>query len=123
MSGNGREKEETAVRRDYRFPVIDMRRTGMNMRRLMAEQGVTVRELQQFFGFSAPQAIYRWLDGSSLPAIENLYGLSGYLGVPIDEILVPRDARRTQPGQKDKREALCSPVHGAQSAWTAAGCG
>ena len=41
------------------FPVIDMVETGKNILRLREERGMTVRDLQAYFGFEEPQAIYK----------------------------------------------------------------
>lgn len=71
-----------------RFPVIDMAATGANIARLRRERGFTVRDLQQFFGFEEPQAIYKWQRGKSLPNVDNLYALSALFRVPMNEILV-----------------------------------
>ena len=71
-----------------RFPVIDMAATGANIARLRQERGLTVRDLQQFFGFEEPQAIYKWQRGKSLPNVDNLYALSALFRVPMNEILV-----------------------------------
>ena len=50
------------------FPVIDLAATGRNIRRLREERGLTpVRDLQAYFGFEEPQAIYKWQKGKSLP--------------------------------------------------------
>lgn len=56
--------------------------------RLRLEQGLTVRDVQVFFGFEEPQAIYKWQSGKSLPTVDNLYALSALLDVQMDEILV-----------------------------------
>lgn len=71
-----------------RFPVIDPVATGANITRLRRERGFTVRDLQQFFGFEEPQAIYKWQRGQSLPSIDNLYALSALFQVSMNEILV-----------------------------------
>ena len=34
------------------------------------ERGLTVRELQSYFGFEEPRAIYKWQKGESLPPAE-----------------------------------------------------
>ena len=70
------------------FPVIDPIATGKNILSLRKEKGLTVRDLQEFFGFEEPQAIYRWQYGKTLPSVDNLYALSLILEVPIERILV-----------------------------------
>lgn len=71
------------------FPAIDMIATGKNIIRLRKEQGLSVSDLQEYFGFEAPQAIYKWQQGKSLPSTDNLYALSEMFGVSMNEILVP----------------------------------
>ena len=71
------------------FPVIDLAATGENIARLRKNRGMTVRDLQSWFGFEEPQAIYKWQKGKSLPTVDNLYALSKLLDVPMEEILVP----------------------------------
>ena len=70
------------------FPVIDMVATGENITRLRKDRGLTVRDLQKWFGFEEPQAIYKWQKGKSLPTVDNLYALGTLLDVPMEEILV-----------------------------------
>lgn len=71
------------------YPVIDLIATGNNIRRLRMERGLTVRELQSYFGFEEPRAIYKWQKGESLPTVDNLYALGTLFEVPMDQILVP----------------------------------
>lgn len=73
------------------IPTIDMVRTGQNINRLRKNAGVTVRDLQEVFGFATPQAIYKWQQGAALPTIDNLVVLAAVLGVKIDDILVMTD--------------------------------
>ena len=68
------------------FPVIDLAATGENIVRLRKERGLTVRDLQNWFGFEEPQAIYKWQRGKSLPTVDNLYALGALLDVPMEEI-------------------------------------
>ena len=72
------------------YPVIDLVATGKNICDLRKAKGLTVADLQEYFGFEAPQAIYKWQAGKSLPSTDNLFALSHLLEVPIDEILIPR---------------------------------
>ena len=43
--------------------------TGKQIKRLLLENGYTIREIQGAFGFENPQAIYKWISGKSLPII------------------------------------------------------
>ncbi len=72
----------------YNIPTIDMVKTGQNIAYLRKMAGLTVRDLQDVFGFATPQAIYKWQHGTALPTIDNLVVLAAVLGVAIDEILV-----------------------------------
>ena len=63
------------------FPVIDLPATGANIRRLRQTKGLSVRDLQQFFGFEEPQAIYKWQRGQSLPLIFCILGRDGHGGI------------------------------------------
>lgn len=73
------------------IPTIDMVRTGQNINRLRKNAGISVRDLQEIFGFATPQAIYKWQHGTALPTIDNLVVLAAILGVKIDDILVMTD--------------------------------
>ena len=70
------------------LPVIDMIRTGDNIRALRKQCGLSVHDLQGIFGFATPQAIYKWQQGTALPTVDNLVVLSAVFGVPVDGILV-----------------------------------
>lgn len=70
-------------------PSVDMAKTGEKIRQLRLEAGYTVRDLQEYFMFENPQAIYKWQEGRNLPSIDNLYALSVLLNVSMDEIIVP----------------------------------
>ena len=49
---------------------------------------MSVKDLQMIFGFSTPQAIYKWQQGVAMPTIDNLVVLSVVFGVAIDDIIV-----------------------------------
>lgn len=70
------------------FPVIDPIATGRNILRLRREKGLSVRQVQAWFNFEEPRAIYKWQSGQSLPSVDNLYALSVLLQVPMGEIIV-----------------------------------
>jgi transcriptional regulator with XRE-family HTH domain len=73
------------------LPVIDMVRTGQNIGRLRKQAGLSVKDLQDVFGFATPQAIYKWQQGVALPTIDNLVVLAAILQVRMDDILAITD--------------------------------
>ena len=72
---------------------IDMIATGRKISELRTSRGYSVKDLQEYFGFNAPQAIYKWQRGQSLPSTDNLYALSYLFEVPMEEILMPQELK------------------------------
>lgn len=69
-----------------------MVKTGQHITELRVQAGLSVRQLQEIFGFSTPQALYKWQHGTALPTIDNLVVLASVLGVKIDDILITTDS-------------------------------
>ena len=76
------------IKEMFVFPTIDLVATGKNIVRLREESGLSVRELQDIFGFATPQAIYKWQHGAALPTIDNLIVLSTIFKVSMEEIII-----------------------------------
>ena len=72
----------------FTMPTIDMVATGRNIMRLRENAGLTVKEIQDIFGFATPQAIYKWQHGTAMPTIDNLVVLAAIFDVTVDQILV-----------------------------------
>lgn len=70
------------------YPVINMKATGLNILTLRKNAGLTVGNLQQIFGFSTPQAIYKWQRGTAQPSLDNMVVLSVIFNTSINNILV-----------------------------------
>ena len=71
----------------FYFPTIDMVQTGQNILRLRKERGLSVRDLQEIFGFATPQAIYKWQHGTVIPTIDNLVALAAIFQVSLEDRL------------------------------------
>lgn len=69
------------------YPILDKQATGRRIRRLMDAAGVSVKDVQQYLGLSCVQSVYHWLDGSSMPTMDNIYALSELLQTPVDVML------------------------------------
>ena len=49
---------------------------------------MTVRDLQEVFGFTTPQAIYKWQRGEAMPTLDNIVVLAAVFGVTVDDIII-----------------------------------
>ena len=70
------------------YPVINLIKTGENIKKLRIQNTLSVRELQDILGFDSPQAIYKWQWGDSLPSLDNLVVLAKVFKVSINDILI-----------------------------------
>ena len=66
--------------------------TGINITRMRISAGLTVKDVQDIFGFSTPQAIYKWQRGTALPTVDNLVVLAAVFEVRIEDILIFQDS-------------------------------
>lgn len=69
---------------------IDMKKTGLRLKRLVSEAGYTVKDLQNYLQLSCPQPIYRWYKGQILPSVDHLLMLSELLNVHMEDLLVKK---------------------------------
>ena len=67
---------------------IQQKETGNQIKKLLMENGYTVKDVQNAMGFENPQAIYKWISGRSLPSLDNFVILSRLLHTTIEDILV-----------------------------------
>lgn len=70
------------------YPVVDVLETGKRIKALREANKMSVKQMQSIFGFTTPQAIYKWQWGQSLPDIENLLLMAKLWNVSIEDILV-----------------------------------
>lgn len=69
-------------------PIIDVAATAANIKACRIRAGYSVREIQNFFNFSSPEAIYSWEKGKYIPSIDNLIVIASVYGVTIDQIVI-----------------------------------
>lgn len=70
------------------LPSINMAATGNNISQMRRRAGMTVQDLQNIFGFSSPQAIYKWQRGEAMPTIDNLVILASVFDTTMDAIVI-----------------------------------
>ncbi len=90
------------------IPVIDKKKTGIHLRRIMDDRGLSVKDVQQYLSLGSVQSVYHWLNGLSMPTIDNLYALSELFQIPVDDMLCGN--RRHVPAKKyhSQFERLCT---------------
>lgn len=69
------------------YPVIDKEKTGKCIKQLMKKRNISVKEVRDYLSLESVQSVYYWLNGRSIPTIDNLYALSELLQVPIDKMV------------------------------------
>ena len=96
------------------YPVIDLKKTGENIKRLREARCISVVDLQYFLGLASPQAIYYWQRGVNLPTVDHLYALSRLLKVSMNDILVPQeiidDGNANAPKVRKKQLSMAKPA-------------
>ena len=70
------------------MPTINIKATGNNSMQMREKAGLTVKDLQEIFGFSTPQAIYKWQNGLAMPTVDNLVILAAVFGCKIDDLII-----------------------------------
>ena len=69
------------------IPIIDKKKTGIHLRKIMDAHSLSVKDVQQYLGLGSVQSVYHWLNGISLPSLDNLYALSEVLQVSMDSLI------------------------------------
>lgn len=69
------------------YPTINMQATGMRIQQIMRQRNLTVKDVQNYLNLSSVQSIYHWLNGKSLPTVDNLYALSELFQIPMDAMI------------------------------------
>lgn len=87
------------------FPTINKRETGLNLRRIMDMRGITAKQVQEYLGLGCVQSVYRWIEGISMPTIDNLYALSELFQVPMDAMVCGNRASIVPSIQVEKPDA------------------
>ena len=72
------------------YPVIDLVRTGTNIKMLIRKSGNTVAGVGRMLGIADRSTLYKWMRGDALPGIDNMLALSILLDVSINDILVTK---------------------------------
>ena len=67
---------------------INMAATGANIRNMMKARNIKVKDIQAVCGFGTPQAIFKWMRGDCMPALDNMIIIADMFGCTMDDIVV-----------------------------------
>ena len=70
------------------MPSIDVEKTGSNIKKITTDKHMTVKEVAEYLGFASPYPVYKWINGKSMPTVDNLVILAELFNTTIEEILV-----------------------------------
>lgn len=87
-------------------PMIDSKKTGKQIRMYMVLRGMTVQDVKEYLSLGCVQSVYHWLDGQSMPSLDNLYALSELLMVPMDKLICGNRRYRPEPNLPAKTRHL-----------------
>lgn len=45
------------------FPIINLRETGINLRRIMDKRGIEPKDVQEYLNLASAQSVYNWCNG------------------------------------------------------------
>ena len=80
------------------IPSVNMAATGRNIDRMRVAAGMSVKDVQRVFGFTTPQAVYKWIHGTAMPTIDNLVILAALFGVGLDDLVAIDDEAMVRCG-------------------------
>lgn len=83
--------EQSYDKENIMFPAVDKIRTGKRIAFWMRTYDLTPKDIQKYLSLSCVQTIYRWMDGTNIPTIDNLYALSRLFNVDMNAIVVGKD--------------------------------
>ena len=71
-----------------KMPVIDIKATGANIKKMIRQKGMTAKDIQKACGFTTCNTIYKWFNGVCMPTIDNMVIIASICGTTIDSIIV-----------------------------------
>ena len=76
------------------LPVINLARTGNNIKRIAKENGFSADKIRDMLGISDRSNVYKWFRGDALPSVDNLLALSILFGVTINEMIIVENTEK-----------------------------
>ena len=55
------------------FPAINLKETGINLRRIMDKRGVSAKDIQEYLNLASVQSVYNWCNGINMPTWQDTH--------------------------------------------------
>ncbi len=69
------------------YVIVNKELSGKKLHTAIRKSGCSIRQLQEMLDLSCPNPIYKWIHGEALPSTVNLYRLSHYQQLPMENLL------------------------------------
>lgn len=67
---------------------LDIEATGLQIKVLLKEKKIKVKDIAEKLGFASVYPVYKWINGQTMPTLDNLVMLADLLDVKVDDVLV-----------------------------------
>ena len=78
---------EIKVTEQKKWVALSVEKTAQRIKLIMEMSGFSIKQISQLMNLSY-HAVYKWVNGDTLPEISNFYMLSRILGVTMEDFLV-----------------------------------
>ena len=68
--------------------ILDITATGLKIKDLLKEKKIKAKDIAAKLGFASAYPIYKWMNGQTMPTLDNLVMLADLLDVKVDDVLV-----------------------------------
>ena len=69
------------------YPLIDLGKTGENIRTARESHNMSVRDLQSYLHLASPRVIYQWQSGKALPSLDHFFAMSILWNMSINDLI------------------------------------
>lgn len=68
--------------------ILDIAATGLKIKALLIEKKIKAKDIAEKLGFASAYPVYKWMNGQTMPTLDNLVMLADLLDVKVDDVLV-----------------------------------
>lgn len=81
---------------------IDLKKTGERIKSIFDEKGYSVKDVQEYLGLASCQAVYKWINGTTLPTVDHLFELANLFQISVDDFLVGEEISKSEEKIKEE---------------------